>query len=105
MGIAVARSHHERWDGTGYPDGLTGIEIPLSARIMAVADVYDAVRSKRCYKEAFTHETSRDIILQGRGTQFDPAVVDAFIALEYEFNSIRTAMDDAVYISVQQTDI
>ncbi|HEY5522908.1 MAG TPA: response regulator [Desulfuromonadaceae bacterium] len=94
MGIDVARSHHERWDGTGYPDGLTGIEIPLSARIMAVADVYDALRSKRCYKEAFTHETSRDIILQGRGTQFDPAVVDAFIALEHEFNSVRTAMDN-----------
>ena len=93
MGIDVARSHHERWDGTGYPDGLTGIEIPLSARIMAVADVYDALRSKRCYKEAFTHETSRDIILQGRGTQFDPAVVDAFIALEHKFNSVRTAMD------------
>jgi putative two-component system response regulator len=93
MGINVARSHHERWDGTGYPDGLTGIEIPLSARIVAVADVYDALRSRRCYKAAFTHEMSRDIILQGRGTQFDPAVVDTFIALEHEFNSIRTAMD------------
>jgi len=94
MGITVARSHHECWDGTGYPDGLAGEEIPLSARIMMVADVYDALRSKRCYKEAFTHETSRDIILQGRGTQFDPAVVDAFIASEHEFKSIHTAMDD-----------
>jgi putative two-component system response regulator len=92
MGIAIARSHHEQWDGSGYPDGLTGENIPLAARIMAVADVYDALRSKRCYKEAFTHELSRDIILQGRGTQFDPAVVDAFIAIEHEINGIRTAM-------------
>lgn len=94
MGISIARSHHERWDGTGYPDSLAGEEIPLAARIMAVADVYDALRSKRCYKEPSMHETSRDIILQGRGTQFDPIVVDAFIVMEYEFNNISIATNN-----------
>ncbi len=94
MGVAIARSHHEKWDGSGYPDGLTGDTIPLEARIMAVADVYDALRSKRCYKDAFTHEKSREIILAGSGKHFDPVLVDAFITLEQEFDRIRTAMDD-----------
>jgi len=82
MGISIARSHHERWDGKGYPDGLAGAEIPLSARIMAVADVYDALRTNRCYKRAMPHDQAMAIIREGRGTQFAPDVVDAFLDLE-----------------------
>ncbi len=77
MGIEIARSHHERWDGTGYPDGLEGTDIPLSARIMAVADCYDALVSERCYKEAFPHEESMEMIARGSGHGFDPEVVRA----------------------------
>lgn len=77
----IATYHHERWDGKGYPQNLQGDNIPLNARIMAVADVYDALISSRCYKEGFSKEKSTDIILEGRGTQFDPDVVDAFIEL------------------------
>ncbi len=78
MGIDIARSHHERWDGRGYPHGLSKDAIPLSARIMAVADVYDALRSIRTYKQAIDHETAAQIIAQGGGTQFDPVIADAF---------------------------
>jgi putative two-component system response regulator len=91
MGIQIARSHHERWDGKGYPDGLAGEEIPLAARILSLADVYDALVSKRCYKDAFSHEKSREIILQGRETQFDARVVDAFIQCDEEFR--KTAIE------------
>jgi len=79
MGIDISRFHHERWDGSGYPDGLAGEKIPLSARIMAVADVYDALRSKRCYKPAFSHDRSLEIITSEGGTHFDPDVVAAFV--------------------------
>ncbi len=92
MGIAIARSHHERWNGSGYPDGLAGEAIPLSARIMAVADVYDALRSKRCYKPAFPHDGSMAIIAQGSGTHFDPHVVQAFREVESRFREIRDRM-------------
>ena len=85
----IAAWHHEKWDGSGYPDGLAGVEIPLSARLMALADVYDALRSKRVYKKAFSHEKSRDIIVDGKGSHFDPDVVDAFLAVEDDF--IRVA--------------
>lgn len=94
MGIRIARSHHERWDGSGYPDGISGTDIPLSARIMSLADVYDALRSNRVYKKAYDHEKASRIILEGRGTQFDPAVLDAFITLEADFKSIRDRMGD-----------
>ncbi len=83
MGIEVARSHHERWDGSGYPDGLAGASIPLSARIMAVADVYDALRSRRSYKSPLPHGESCGIIIEGKGTQFDPDVVEAFIQISH----------------------
>jgi putative two-component system response regulator len=73
--------HHERWDGKGYPHGLAGEEIPLPARIMALIDVYDALMSKRPYKEPFTHEESVRIIEEGRGTQFDPVLTDLFISI------------------------
>lgn len=75
----MALYHHERWDGTGYPTGLKGEKIPLSARIMSIVDTYDALTSERPYKPAFSHEKSMAIIVEGRGTQFDPDLVDAFV--------------------------
>ena len=94
MGIEVTRSHHERWDGSGYPDGLSGEAIPLAARIMAIADVYDALRSRRPYKEPFTHERSVAIIQEGRGGHFDPALVDAFNPIADRFAVISDALRD-----------
>jgi putative two-component system response regulator len=88
MGIEIARSHHEKWNGSGYPGKLAGDAIPLSARIMAVADVYDALRSQRCYKEAKPHEESCDIILEGSGNSFDPAVVRAFCNVQESFRQV-----------------
>ncbi len=79
MAIDVARHHHERFDGTGYPDGLAGHEIPLAARIAALGDVYDALTSARVYKEAFDPSLSRKMIEEGSGTQFDPVIVEAFL--------------------------
>jgi putative two-component system response regulator len=96
MGIAITRHHHERWDGSGYPHGLAGEFIPLSARIMAVADVYDALRSVRCYKPAYSHAYSRKVIVEKSGSHFDPAVVDAFVDLEGEFRESRKWMDESV---------
>jgi putative two-component system response regulator len=84
----IARSHHEKWDGSGYPDGLAGDDIPLSARLMALADVYDALTSERCYKPAYPHAQAAAEILEGRGSHFDPEVVDAFRALDGEFMTI-----------------
>lgn len=75
----MALYHHERWDGTGYPMGLSGTKIPLEARIMSIVDVYDALTSKRPYKEPFSHEKACEIILDGRGKQFDPDLVDEFM--------------------------
>ena len=75
----MALYHHERWDGTGYPSGLKGEEIPLEARIMSIVDVYDALTSERPYKKPFSHEKSMQIIADGRGTQFDPDLVDCFV--------------------------
>jgi putative two-component system response regulator len=94
MGIEIALYHHEKWDGNGYPKGLQGEDIPLSARILALGDVYDALTSKRCYKDAFSHEKSRAIILEGKGTHFDPDVVDAFLKMEQEFIRIRAEFID-----------
>ncbi|MBP9219539.1 MAG: two-component system response regulator [Sterolibacterium sp.] len=76
----IARWHHEKWDGSGYPDGLKGDEIPVSARLMAVADVFDALISPRVYKPAMSYEQAREIITQGRGSHFDPDIVAAFLA-------------------------
>ena len=82
MGIEIARSHHEWWNGKGYPDGLIGEAIPLSARIMAIVDVYDALRMERCYKPAFSQDKAMTIIRKGRGTQFDPIITDVFMGME-----------------------
>ena len=88
MGMDISRSHHEKWDGSGYPDGLAGEAIPLAARIMAVADVYDALRAERPYKPAFSHERSCRIILENSGSHFDPAVIAAFRGIEAGFSGI-----------------
>ncbi|MFP5513902.1 MAG: two-component system response regulator [Alphaproteobacteria bacterium] len=90
----IAHGHHERWDGTGYPQGLAGEAIPLSARLMAVADVYDALISRRCYKPPFPHEKAASIIREGSGSHFDPVVVAAFTALEDEFKDIADRYSD-----------
>jgi len=84
----MVKSHHERWDGTGYPDGLAGEQIPLSARIVAVADVYDALISERPYKHAWPRGEAVAEIRRLSGTHFDPAIVDAFIDL-YATNVLR----------------
>ncbi|HOS97459.1 MAG TPA: HD domain-containing phosphohydrolase [Deltaproteobacteria bacterium] len=89
LGKEIAYYHHEKWDGTGYPRGLKGDQIPLSARIVALADVYDALTSKRVYKEAYSHEDAKKIIVESRGTHFAPDVVDAFIKHEHTFRRIR----------------
>ncbi|MDX8387297.1 MAG: HD domain-containing protein [Ghiorsea sp.] len=91
----IALTHHEKWDGSGYPVGLSGHDIPCSGRLMAVADVYDALISKRVYKPAFTHEKARDIIIEGAGKHFDPDVVDAFITIDAEFQEIARIYGDA----------
>jgi putative two-component system response regulator len=75
----IAYSHQEKWDGSGYPEGLAGDAIPVSARLMAIADVYDALISRRVYKPPFTHEVAMTIIQEGRGVHFDPDVTDAFL--------------------------
>lgn len=88
MAVDMALCHHERWDGRGYPNGLKQYEIPLCARIMAVADVFDALVSERSYKKAFTYEQALKIIEEGAGTQFDPDIVDAFLQSQDEIKKI-----------------
>ena len=95
MASDIAMYHHERYDGKGYPMGLADEDIPLCARIVSVADVYDALVSRRVYKQAFSHEIARSLILEGRGTQFDSRVVDAFMANETDFESISVQYSDA----------
>lgn len=90
----IAYHHHEWWDGTGYPMGLKGDQIPLSARIVAIADVYDALTSRRSYKEAFSHNKAVRIIVSERGTHFAPDVVDAFLTHEEEFRQIRESAQE-----------
>ncbi len=89
MARDIAAGHHERFDGTGYPAQLKGNEIPLAARIVALADVYDALTSKRVYKDAFAHDIAKDIITKESGVHFDPAIVQAFGATEQTFIAIR----------------
>jgi putative two-component system response regulator len=91
----IAYSHQEKWDGSGYPQGLAGSAIPLSARMMAVADVYDALITARAYRPAFTHETALELIRQGRGEHFDPDVVDAMLAIEERFTAIAAEFPPA----------
>jgi putative two-component system response regulator len=90
----IAYSHHEKWDGSGYPEGLAGEAIPLSARMMALADVYDALVNKRVYKPALSHEEATEIIVRGRSCHFDPAMVDAFLDLAEDFKRIAELYKD-----------
>jgi putative two-component system response regulator len=92
MGLDIARWHHEKWAGGGYPDGISGEEIPLCARIMAVSDVYDALTSKRCYKEPMPHSRAAEILRNDAGTHFDPLIIEAFNAIEAEFDRVRSEL-------------
>jgi putative two-component system response regulator len=94
MARDIVLSHHEKFDGSGYPLGLAGKEIPLCGRIVAVADVYDALTSKRVYKDAFSHSTAKSIIVSDSGKHFDPEIVAAFIEAEDEFIRIRERYTD-----------
>lgn len=94
MGVEIAKHHHEKWDGSGYPDGLKGDDIPVSAQIMALADVYDALTSKRPYKEAFSHEKSCEIILRERGKQFSPTLCDLFEEIAGSFEQVKCLIED-----------
>ncbi len=90
----IVYTHHEKWDGSGYPRGIKGEDIPVSGRLMALADVYDALISQRVYKPPFSHEQAVDIIVDGRGGHFDPDVVDAFLAIESQFITIAEQFED-----------
>jgi putative two-component system response regulator len=88
-------THHEKWDGSGYPQGLSGTAIPVSGRLMAIADVYDALISKRVYKPPFSHAKAVEIMKESRGTQFDPAVLDAFLESQGQFRTIALKLSDS----------
>jgi len=90
----ICHYHHERWDGRGYPSGLTGDEIPLAARMISIVDVYDALVSPRCYKDPFSHDVSLSIITEGRGTQFDPDLIDIIPDVAAAFQEIEEAYRD-----------
>ena len=94
VGTYIARSHHERWDGAGYPDGLKGDEIPLEARLVAIADVYDALRSKRPYKAPMSHLEASRIIVEGAGKHFDPILVQCYTTVAGEFDHIWRVMGE-----------
>lgn len=88
LAVDFVKSHHEKWDGSGYPYGLKGEEIPVCGRLMAIADVYDALISKRVYKSAFTHENAVQIMYDGEGTHFDPVLIGVFREVEQQFKEI-----------------
>lgn len=91
----IAYSHQEKWDGSGYPQGLKGDDIPLCARLMTVADVYDALISRRVYKEGMSHEKAVAIMVEGRGSHFDPDILDAFLDIQEEFRAIARDLSDS----------
>jgi putative two-component system response regulator len=91
----IVYAHHEKWDGSGYPQGLVGDAIPIPGRLMALADVYDALISRRVYKDGMGHEKAKALLVEGRGKHFDPDVVDAFLALEEEFQAIAERYADS----------
>jgi len=91
----ISLTHHEKWDGSGYPNQLSKKDIPLSGRLMALADVYDALISKRIYKPAFSHQKATQIIIEGSGSHFDPEVIQAFLAIEEKFVTICANFQDA----------
>jgi putative two-component system response regulator len=95
MARDIALTHHERWDGSGYPNGLKGEAIPMCGRLVALADVYDALTSKRVYKDAFSHDIAREIIIKDANTHFSPQIVKAFLAVEQAFIGVRDQYRDA----------
>ena len=95
MAKEIAYCHHEKWDGSGYPRGLAGDDIPIPARLMALADVYDSLISRRVYKEGMPHEEATAVIVEGRGTHFDPDIVDAFLAIRDRFQEIARQYADS----------
>jgi putative two-component system response regulator len=99
MAQQIALSHHERFDGKGYPGGLRGLDIPLCGRIVALADVYDALTSKRVYKSAMAHDVARSIIVKDSGTHFDPDVIDAFLRCEAKFHEVRTRFSEPLSLA------
>jgi putative two-component system response regulator len=99
MARDIAATHHERFDGTGYPGKLVGEQIPLCGRIVALADVYDALTSKRVYKDAFGHDIAKSIILKEAGSHFAPDIVEAFIQSETKFLAIRGKFSESVLLA------
>jgi putative two-component system response regulator len=97
MAKDIVYTHHERWDGTGYPQGLRGAQIPVAGRVMALVDVYDAVRARSLYDRCMSHEDTVRLIVEGRSTHFDPAVVDAFLRVSARFKDVsEEALADSV---------
>ena len=90
----IALRHHEKWDGSGYPDGMKGGEIPIEARIVALADVYDAVTSRRCYKDAWSEEDAREFLQKESGKHFDPRLVEVFLLHEDKVREIQETFKD-----------
>ncbi len=105
LGEKIARSHHEKWDGTGYPNGIRGTEIPIVSRITAVADVFDALTSKRPYKEPFSVDKSMSIIKEGRGSHFDPDVTDAFFLIKDEILAIKEEFENDKEMSLDISEL
>ena len=104
LGETIALSHHEKWDGSGYPNGLKGPQIPIAGCITAIADVFDALTSKRPYKEALSIEKSLDLIREGRGSYFDPDIANAFFASQDEILAIRKQYDDLEPLKRQKAE-
>jgi PAS domain S-box-containing protein len=102
MGREIAFNHHEKWDGSGYPRGLKGEAIPLSARIVSLADVYDALTTRRFYKEAYSHDKAKNMIIELKGKHFDPEIVNAFFAVQDTFNRVRAEKLKQEAVLIQQ---
>jgi putative two-component system response regulator len=94
LAFEITMYHHERWNGKGYPASLSGNGIPVAARIMALADVYDALTTDRVYKKAFVHEKAKSIIVKETGEHFDPRIVEAFLATEDKFKELKETLQD-----------
>ena len=98
----ICRWHHERWDGKGYPDGLKGEEIPISAQVVSIVDVYDALTSERCYKKAFDHDTAIQMILDGQCGQFNPVLLKCLKELSLQFSRMFTNRDRMIINSIMK---
>ncbi|WP_285164999.1 HD-GYP domain-containing protein [Shewanella goraebulensis] len=102
MGRDIAGGHHEKWDGNGYPKGVSGTDIPLAARIVALVDVYDALTSPRCYKKPFSHQDAVKLIIEGKGKHFDPKLVESFMVINHLFQQLSLASieEDAINVNI-----